>query len=259
MVYYALVSLVPLLLLLLSALGLLLRFSASAAEVKGRVLAGVDANFGSAVPAAIDQVLTSLQQESTGATIVAVAGLVLTASVLFRHLRMSFRAIWKQDPPLFAPRVRMVVWSTLLERLIAFTMVFSGGLFLVAALALLAVSQWINRTVYGVPVLSHTAEWILPPLTAVVVAAFTYAVLLKVLPPVRVRWSDVWPAALLCAAAWFVAGEALTLYGIYFGRSPSAYGALGALLVFMLWMYVVSQVLFFGAEFCKVIMTARAR
>jgi hypothetical protein len=40
MVYYAIVSLVPLVLLLLAALGLLLRFSATAAEARWQTLAG---------------------------------------------------------------------------------------------------------------------------------------------------------------------------------------------------------------------------
>ncbi|MGH2395827.1 MAG: YhjD/YihY/BrkB family envelope integrity protein [bacterium] len=35
----------------------------------------------------------------------------------------------------------------------------------------------------------------------------------------------------------------------------SAYGTIGALLVVMLWMNLISQVLYFGAELCKVITT----
>ena len=34
---------------------------------------------------------------------------------------------------------------------------------------------------------------------------------------------------------------------------PSAYVALGGVLIVALWMKVVSQVLFFGAEICKVV------
>ena len=47
--------------------------------------------------------------------------------------------------------------------------------------------------------------------------------------------------------------EILALYGMYLKGNVSAYGALGAALVVMLWMKLVSQLFFFGAELCKVI------
>ena len=75
----------------------------------------------------------------------------------------------------------------------------------------------------------------------------------KILPPVRIRWRDVRLAAVLCAVVWVAAGELLALYGTVVGDGPGAYGALGAMLAIMLWMNVVSQTLFFGAELCKVV------
>src|SRR5690606_31993246 len=153
MAYYAFVSLVPLLLLLLSGLGLLLRFSDEAAEAQRQVLEQIEIRFGSEVHATIESLLYALQQESIGATVLAVAGLLLSASVLFRHLRLSFRAIWKRDPPLIAGRVGSVVRQTLLERAVSFVMVLGGGALLLAALALMAVSQWIARALGGLPLL----------------------------------------------------------------------------------------------------------
>ena len=51
---------------------------------------------------------------------------------------------------------------------------------------------------------------------------------------------------------WMIAAEALTLYGIFFADKFGAWGAIGGLLMIMLWMNIVSQVLFYGAELCKV-------
>jgi uncharacterized BrkB/YihY/UPF0761 family membrane protein len=55
-----------------------------------------------------------------------------------------------------------------------------------------------------------------------------------------------------CAAAWIIASEILTLYGVFFADSFGAWGAIGGLLMIMLWMYVVSQILFYGAELREV-------
>jgi len=252
MVYYALVSLVPLILLVLSVLGLLLRFSESAAEVERQVLLQIQTQFGDELQASIEGLLKGLQQESLGGTAVSIAGLLVTASLLFRHLRMSFRAVWNRDPPLIAGRVRAVVLATLIERVMSFLMVLGGGAVLLAAVAVIAVSQWINLAVGGLPLLGPTAEWLLPPLTSLMLAAITFATLLKLLPPVRIRWRDVLPGVVVCVLGWAIVTEALSLYGLYFGSSPSTAGALGALLAFMLWMNVVCQLLFFAAEVCKV-------
>jgi membrane protein len=71
-------------------------------------------------------------------------------------------------------------------------------------------------------------------------------------PPFSIRWRDIRLAALLCGVGWVVASELLALYGVFFG-SRSASGAVGGVLAIMLWMNIVSQVLFFGAELCKVV------
>ena len=252
MVYYALLSLVPLLLLLLAALGLLLRFSDNVAGTQRQVLTGIESRFGPELRDGIEVFMRTLEEESIGATTISLVALLLAASVLFRHLRLSFRAIWKRDPPLVAARVRAVVWATVLERVFSFVMVLGGGALLLAALVMMAASQWIHRAVGGLPLLAPAAERALPMLTSLTLVALTFAVLFKLLPPVRLRWRDTWLAVLLCVVGWVIAGEALTLYGGYFGSSPSASGALGALLAFMLWMNVISQLLFFGAEVCKV-------
>src|SRR5262249_60798532 len=105
---------------------------------------------------------------------------------------MSFRAIWKYEPPLVSGPIRVVAWTTIL-------------------------------------------------------AVITFACLFRALPPVRIRWRHVWLAALLCAVSWVVASELLALYGVLFGGSRSAYGALGAVLAGMLWVNGVSKGLFFGA------------
>ena len=53
-------------------------------------------------------------------------------------------------------------------------------------------------------------------------------------------------------AALFTAGK--FLLGLYLGRSDTAstYGAAGALVLVLMWVYYSSQILFFGAEFTKV-------
>ena len=253
MVYYALVSLIPLLLLLLSALGLLLRFSDLAAEAQQYVLRSVEGRFGAELRTTIEPLLNSLQQQSIIATVISVITLLVTASVLFRQLRLSFRSIWKQPPPLVSGSIWHIIRSSLREQVIAYVMVLGGGFLLVVALTLISAGWWLNSQITNLSLLNRLSAWLLTTISPFALTAFTFALLFRFLPPVRVRWRDVWLAAVLCGAAYLIAGEVLTLYGAFFNSNRSAYGVIGGLLVVMLWMNIVGQVLFFGAELCRVV------
>jgi membrane protein len=253
MVYHTLVSLVPLLLLLLAVLGLLLRFSESAAAAEQQVLLAVESSFGRYLRTTVERLFDQLQQESVLATVTSLVGLMLTASALFRHLRLSFRAIWKYAPPLVAGPVRVALRATALEHVMSYVMVLAGGLVLVAAVVLFSVTQWLGDLLIRVPLISRTPAWLLALPGSVIVVALLFALLFRFLPPVRLRWRHVWLPAALCTAAWTVGAEMVVLFGALFGGSPSASGAFGGLLVMMLWINIVCQLLFFGAELCKVI------
>jgi membrane protein len=255
-VYYALVSLVPLLLLLLVALGLALHVSPAAAAAEHAVLDLVDTSLGPDLRATIESLLNRLRHDSVLATSISVLGLLLAASVLFKHLRMTFRAIWRKAPPLASDTVGLALLKTVVERAIAFAMVLAGGVVLLVTFVFLAAVQWITGFVGGLPGLGAYASILLALAVPLVIASFTFALFLKFLPPVTLRWREVWLASALCGVAWVIGAEVLTLYGAWLGPLGGAYGAIGAVLVVMLWMNVVSQMLFLGAELCKVVHAA---
>jgi len=252
MVYYALVSLVPLLLLLLGALGLLLRFSEVAASAEQDVLRTVEASFGMPMRMTIEKLLNDLEQESVWATWLSLGGLLLTATALFRQLRLSFRAIWKYTPPLVSGTVRVVMLATIMEQAVAFVMVLIGGALLLVALVLIATFQWLGEHLAGLPRVGDAIGWLLALPAPLIMVTLTFAMLFRFLPPVALRWRLIWLVSLGCAGAWMIAAEILTLYGIFVAENFGAWGAIGGLLMIMLWMYVVSQILFYGAELCKV-------
>jgi uncharacterized BrkB/YihY/UPF0761 family membrane protein len=140
----------------------LLRFSPIALEAQQKMLIRIEASFGAQLPLTIKQLLNTVQQESIVATVVSLAGLLLAASVLFKHLRLTFRAIWKYEPPLVSGSMSVVVRVTILERVIAFVMVLGGGGLLLIALALIAAAQRLNRLLDSMALHSQTCSGILP-------------------------------------------------------------------------------------------------
>jgi membrane protein len=252
MVYYALVSLVPLILLILGALGLLLRRSELAAAAEAQVLQTVEASLGAPLRVTLGGVLQSLERGSTIAVAVSLIGLLLTGAKLFHHLRMTFRAIWKHAPLASGP-ARKALRATLFEAMFAFLLLLVTSGLLLIALLLMAALQWLHARSGSIPFLRQPAAWLLAIAGPLIFTSLTFALLFKALPPVRLSWRQVWPSSALCAAAWIVGAEILTSYGAYVGENLGAYGAIGGLLILMLWINVTSQMLFFGAELCKVI------
>jgi membrane protein len=258
MVYYALLSLVPLLVLTLAALGWILRLSAVAAAARESLLRTVETSFGAELGATLQQLLAQLERGSPAATLFGLTVLLLTASALFHHLRMTFRAIWKRAPPLAAGSMLGVVREIFTERAIAFSMILGGSALLLAIVAAIATVQWLVSLAGSRPVLGDTLSWLFAALGSLLLAPLVFALLYKALAPVRLRWRDVWLAAVLTGLAWTFGAEILALYVAYSAARFSAYGAIGGILILMLWMHTVSKLLFFGAELCKVSSSERS-
>jgi len=253
MVYYAFISLEPLLFLVAMSLGLMLHFPRVAAVVEEHILRFVETNFGNDLARSVDQRLDSLQQISVIATFLSLAGLVVGASVLFHELRVSFQNIWKhQEPRESGPLPLVYVKRTFRDHVRAFIVMAAAGLLLIAAFALFAAVQWLSGLFGNAAIAHNPTGSIFALLGSFIVFTLTFAFLFKFLPPVQLRWRHVWLAAVLCATAWIVSTEILALYGAYFG-SLSLPGALGALLAMTVWLNLVSQVVFYGAELCKVV------
>jgi len=255
MVYYALISLVPFLLLLLGVIGLLLQFSDFAAALEQQLLDAIQANFGMPLRMTLEQLLDQVQRGSVVATLISLGGLFLTAGTLFSHLRLTFRAIWKWAPPLVSGSLFAVIRTTFLEKVVAYVIVILAGALFLAALVLMAGIQWATRYFSELPLVDSAAGIFAGLAGPIIIVALTFALLFLALPPVRLRWRHVWLAATFCTAGWIISAEALVFFGGLFGQNRSAPVAFGGLLALMLWMNVVCQLLFYGAELCKVVYT----
>jgi membrane protein len=88
-------------------------------------------------------------------------------------------------------------------------------------------------------------------LISFVVTTGMFALIFKVLPDVKVQWSDVWIGA-AATALLFTIGKAVL--GWYLGQASttSTYGAAGSFVALLLWLYYTAQILFLGAEFTQV-------
>lgn len=183
--------------------------------------------------------------EGTGVpALVGLAVLLITASGVFAELQSALNAIWKTQEP------SMTVSYLLRARLLSMGLVGATGFLLlvslIASALLAALGAWTDAMFPEfAPVLRAMNMGVSFLLTALLFAA-----IYKVLPDRRLRWRDVAVGALVTAFL-FTIGR--VLIGWYLGGSGVAarYGAAGALIVVLLWVYYSAQVFLLGAEFTR--------
>ena len=79
-----------------------------------------------------------------------------------------------------------------------------------------------------------------------------FALVYKFLPDAKIRWTFVFRGALLTAVL-FWAGKSIMEYYLSQTTLTTAYGAAGSLVAILLWVFFSAQLIFFGAEYIKVL------
>ena len=136
-------------------------------------------------------------------------------------------------------------WRT---RLTAIALTLALALLIVVSLALvLAGPAMIERLVPGAPVLLWVwglARW---PL-AFALVALAVGLVYYFAPDVEQEWVWLTPGSVLATAAWILASLAFKLYLSRFGTYTESYGAIGGVMVLLLWLYISGLALLVGAE-----------
>jgi membrane protein len=143
---------------------------------------------------------------------------------------------------------RGFVRKRLVALLIVVALVFAAGL--VVALLVIGpyVESWIGSSLHAESATAWawwTVQW--PILFAALL--FMFAVVLFVGPDVDHRsWKVVTPGAVTAVVVWLIASGGLAFYVAHFGSYEKTWGTLSAVVVTLLWLWVTSAALLFGAE-----------
>ncbi len=120
------------------------------------------------------------------------------------------------------------------------------GIATLVSAAISAIGSWMS----GLLPLPEIALQIVNLAVSVGVVMLLFAMIFRVLPDVEIAWRDVWVGAGFTAVLFALGKLAI---GVYLGKSSTAssYGAAGALVVILVWVYYSAQILFFGAELTR--------
>jgi len=242
--FYTVTSLAPVLLIVVAIAGL--AFGQDAAQ--NAIVAQLSGLMGPQTAEVLQNAVASASGTSSGviATIVGMMTLMITASGVFAEMQSTLNAIWKAES----------TGLTTVSRLIRAR---AASLGLVAALGfLLMVSLVVSAalTAFGNHLNSILPIWkLLLPAPHFVISLWLISVLFaaiyKILPDRHLEWRDVVVGGVVTAILFNIGKSRI---GWYIGSSAiaSGYGAAGALIVLLLWVYYSVQIFLLGAEFTKI-------
>ena len=240
--FYTVFSLAPLLLIVVSVSGLVFGEDAARGEIQSQLRDLM----GDRGARAVQELLASAPEPAEGLTATAVGMVLLLvgATTVFAELQRALDRIWRQPS---RPRERG--WLTLVRaRLMAFGLILALGFLLVVPLVSSAVLAAMGRRLDPVFGGWHSVVEVGNAIGGFLLVAFMFGLIYKVMPRQRLLTADVWLGALF-AALLFTAGK--YVIGAYIGHSEvaSGFGAAGALVVALIWVYFSAQILLMGAEF----------
>lgn len=243
--YYTVFALAPLVIIVVGIVGLVFEPN----NVQSQIVNQIGGLIGQENGQAIGDIIRNASESKTGGTIATIIGLVtlvLSAGGVFGELQDSLNTIWEVKP-----KPGRGIWGTVKDRFLSFTMILGIGFLLLVSLIISAALGSLGNLVAGQQFGESIVWKIVNFVVSFGVITLLFAMIYKFLPDVKVAWSDVWIGAAVTALL-FTIGKAVLSWYLTGPGATTTYGAAGAFVALLLWVYYSAQILFFGAEFTQV-------
>ena len=247
--YYTVFSIAPLLLIATAVAG----FAFGREAVTGQLQLELEGMVGESGAAAIQQMMKSASKPGAGilASVLGIAMVVIGATGAFVELQDTLNDMWGVDK-----NKSTGIMGFLRARFLSLAMVLViAFLLLVSLVVSTGLSAAGAYSAHVLPAWQITLQ-IINIVVSFGVITLLFAAIYKVLPNVKIAWSDVWLGAAFTSVLFSI-GK--LLIGLYLGKSSasSSYGAAGSFAVLLIWINFSSMIIFFGAEFTQVVSRAR--
>ena len=233
--YYALLSLFPFLLLMLSVLG---RVTADPGD-RDRVVAFVFEYFPRQfefITGQIDAFRASTLRIGVGGII----ALVWASLGVFNAVTSAVNHAWAVDKRR----------SFLKHRLVGFLMLLSAGSILLIAIVIVSAAKVAQSRWFGaLQARSAMLDWlsgVAANQLATLLLIGCVALIFYFIPNTRVRFRDVWPGAILVGLLWRGALSAFSWYARDLATWNVVHGSVATAVVFLIWIYVCAVILLYG-------------
>jgi len=217
-------------------------------DTEGEMLAYISQYVGQDTARLVTRAVSATARSASagmGPAIASVATTLLAATAAFAELQRSMNRVWEIEriELSFTDSVKVFFRN----RLVGFIMVL-----FIAALMWTSMILNAGLSVYGSYLERYTARvhyfWpYVEMISAFGILVLVFAAIFKWVPDARIEWRDVWVGAVITAILFTLGKTGISLY-ISRSAVGSAYGAAGAVIVILAWIYYSVLILFLGAE-----------
>jgi membrane protein len=238
--YYGVLSIFPMLLALISLLGL---FGQSATQP---LLDNISSIAPGPAKDIVTQAIQNLQKSQGAAGVLFFVGLAAALWSASGYVGAFMRAsndiwdveegrpVWKTIPLRLGVTVVLLVLLTVSALAVVLTGPLAKSIGDIVGLGSTAVTVW------------DIAKW--PVL--ILVVSFMIALLYYAAPNVKhPKFQWVSPGSIMAVVLWILASALFAFYVSNFGSYNKTYGALGGVIVFLTWLWITNNVILLGAEF----------
>lgn len=246
--YYALLSLFPFLLLVISILGSITADEADRLTVLSFVFRYFPLQF-----EFVNTQLDALRQSSVQVGVAGGLALIWASLGVFGAITSAVNEAWGVEKQR----------SFLKHRMVSFLMLVAGGGVMIVALLFVSAVEVAQASWFGVMLARFQWLQALQTLTftysATILLILAVGLLYYFIPNAKTRFRDVWVGAVLTGVLWRMAFDGFSWYIARSGGLTLIHGSIAAVVVFLLWIYVSSVILMYGVEFTAAYARMRRR
>ena len=243
--YYTVFSIAPLLVIVSALLGFFLGKEA----MEGQIYYQLNHLLGNLAALQIQDIIKNIHLNSNNyiASVISIIILFIGATSIFGEIQDSLNKIWG-----LRIKTKRVWWKLILTRVLSFSLIISIGIIMIVSVLLNTLVNAFGKIISNY--LENYSSYFIEITEAVLsffITGFLFSLIFKILPDAKIRWKDVLLGGFV-TAIFFTIGK--IGIGFYLGKSnlTTLYGAAGSIIIFMLWVYYSSIILYLGAEFTKV-------
>jgi membrane protein len=246
--FYAVFSLFPLLLVLTSLLGALLKYSPFVQGIETEMLDMAGEAFTPETVEFIEGIMRDVQSKAKYGGPIGALMLIYGAAAVFAQVDYGFRRIWH------VPRKRkhwiLPILTILMRKVRAILVLLGFGGLVIASYLSQPLMGALSAFLSDMPFAGAVTNLInIAGLAAMNVLSIM--LVYKILPKVTIRWRDALSGALLTTVLWFIVRILLTI--LLRESKYTAYGLFGSIIILMYWFYIGAGIFYLGAEYVAVL------
>lgn len=246
--YYALFSLSPLILIVISSASIFFKKDA----IENRMFYELKNIVGPDVALAVQNFVTNstISGDSSVALYIGIGILIFGSTTMFADIQDSLNLIWRVEA---MPRRAWIKF--IINRGISFLVILSLGLLLITTVILNGVLVGFGEEIFSFlnldTIITKTSVILINNGLSILISVIVFYILFKVLPDAHIKSRPALVGAIFTAILFFLAKY---LIGVYLANTKYSkiFGSAASLVILLLWIYYVATIVYLGAKFTKV-------